>query len=347
MKVTSNQRAVIVGIFIFLGLAILILTILTLGSQKNAFAKSTGVKAFFGNVNGLQKGNNIWFSGVKVGTIKRVTLKGNGRVEVDMNIEDESIKYIPKDAKAKLSTDGLIGNKIIEIYGGSLENGQIESGDVLKNDKLLNTDEMMNTLSKNNDNLFEITNDFKVISKNLAEGKGSVGKLLTDETMYDQLNATTGILKKVSENLDKLSSNVSAYTSRLNDEGTLANDLVTDTVIFRKLRATVSQLQNVTASSDSVINNLQTTTANLNKGVTNLNEGLSNNKAPLGMLLHDEQAANNIKITLKNLQSGSKKLDEDLEALQHNFLLKGFFKKKAKREKEEGRVVIDTVVSDQ
>ncbi len=345
MKVSSNQRAIIVGIFVFLGLAIFILTVLTLGSQKNAFEKAITVKAFFGNVNGLQKGNNIWFSGVKVGTIKKVKLIADGKVEVDMNIEEQSVQYIPKDSKAKLSTDGLIGNKIIEIYGGSLSNGKIEPGDVLNNDKLLNTDEMMNTLSKNNDNLFAITNDFKVISGRLAEGKGSVGKLLTDETMYDQLNATTNILKRVSENLDKLSSHVSAYTSKLNDKGTLANDLVSDTVVFSKLRATVTQLQNVAASSDSVISNLKITSANLNKGVNNLNEGLNNNKAPLGMLLHDEQAAANIKTTLKNLQSGTKKLDEDLEAIQHNFLLRGFFRKKAKQDKEEGKVIFDTTVT--
>ncbi len=346
MKVSSNQRSVILGIFIFLGVAILILTILTLGSQKKAFEKSITVKAFFNNVNGLQKGNNIWFSGVKVGTIKKVILKGNGRVEVDMSIEEQSVQFIPKDAKAKLSSDGLIGNKIIEIYGGTTGSPKIEPGDVLNNDKLLNTDEMMNTLSKNNDNLLDITNDFKMVSSRLADGKGSVGKLLTDETMYDQLNATTVILKKVSDNLNRLSSNVSAYTSKLNDEGTLANDLVTDTVIFSKLRATVSQLQQVATISDSVMNNLKTTSSSLNKGVDNLNDGLSNNKTPIGMLLHDEQAAANIKATLKNLQSGTKKLDEDLEAVQHNFLLKGFFKKKAKRENESSTIVFDTTVTD-
>ena len=120
MKVNSNQRAVVVGIFIFLGLVILTITILTLGSQRKTFESTITVKAFFGNVNGLQKGNNIWFSGVKVGTIKRVELISDGKVEVDMNIEEQSVKFIPRDAKAKLSSDGLIGNKIIEIYGGTL-----------------------------------------------------------------------------------------------------------------------------------------------------------------------------------------------------------------------------------
>lgn len=338
MKSTGNTRAIIVGIFVFLGVAIFIITVLTLGSQHKTFERSITVKTFFENVNGLQKGNNVWFSGVKVGTIRKVNLKENGQVEVEMNIEEVSVKFIPKDVKAKLSSDGLIGNKIIEIYGGTPNGAKIEEGDIVGSDKLLSTDAMMNTLSKNNDNILAITNDFKLISGRIAAGKGSVGKLLTDETMVDQLNATTNILKRASENLEKLSANVSAYTAKLNNKGSLANDLVTDTVIFAKLRATVSQLQNVADSSQGVIANLKTT-GNI------INNGLNNKNTPAGMLLNDDQSANKIKITLQNLQSASKKLDDDLEALQHNFLLRGFFKKKAKQDKENSKTILDTVVT--
>ena len=131
MRSTGNRRAVVVGIFVLLGLAILVLTILTLGSQKKTFEKSITVKSFFENVNGLQKGNNIWFSGVKVGTIRRVNITGNHQVEVDMNLDQAAQQFIKKDAMAKISTDGLIGNKIVEIYGGTSKNGVIESGDVM------------------------------------------------------------------------------------------------------------------------------------------------------------------------------------------------------------------------
>jgi phospholipid/cholesterol/gamma-HCH transport system substrate-binding protein len=338
MKSTNNRRAVIVGIFTLLGLAIFIITILTLGSQRKTFEKSITVKSFFENVNGLQKGNNIWFSGVKVGVIKKVLITGKGLVEVDMNIEQQSKQFIRKDAKAKLSTDGLIGNKIIEIYGGTLTAAEIESGDILATDKLLSTDAMLNTLSQNNDNLLRITNDFKIISSRLVKGEGSIGKLLTDETMVNQINATTSTLQNTARNLERLSHNVSAYAAKLSNKGTLANDLVTDTVIFSRLRETVSQLQQVANTSQAAISNLE------NAGST-LNNRLNDKNSPVGMLLNDEQSANNIKITLQNLQSASKKLDEDLEAVQHNFLLRGFFKKKAKQEKAASRIVIDTVVS--
>ncbi|HSN07718.1 MAG TPA: MlaD family protein, partial [Hanamia sp.] len=231
MRSTGNRRAIVLGIFIFLGLAIFIWTVLTLGSQKNTFEKSIMVKTYFQNVNGLQKGNNIWFSGVKVGTIENVSLMGNGKVEVDMNIDEKSVPYIHKNAKAKLSTDGLIGNKIIEIYGGSSQVPAISSGDVLNNEELLSTDAMMATLSKNNDNLLAITGNLKSISNKMAEGKGSIGKLLNDNTFADELTKTVVTLRNASANLQQLSANVSHYTARLNDSGTFAKELVSDTVI--------------------------------------------------------------------------------------------------------------------
>jgi len=326
MRSTGNKRAIIVGIFIFLGVAIFIWTVLTLGSQKNTFEKSILVKTYFQNVNGLQKGNNIWFSGVKVGTIENVSLIGNEKVEVDMNIDQKSVPYIHKNAKAKLSTDGLIGNKIIEIYGGSSQSPAISNGDVLNNQELLSTDEMMSTLSKNNDNLLAITANLKIISNKMAEGQGSVGKLLNDETFANELTKTVVTLRNASANLQQLSANVSHYTARLNDSGTLANDLVSDTVIFSKLRSTVGQLQEVANKSSEVINSLQ--------GAANtVNEGLKNTNAPAGMLLGDEKTGAALKTTMENLQSASVKLNDDLEAVQHNFLLRGFFKKKAKVEK--------------
>lgn len=328
----------IVGMFVLAGVIIMVLTILTLGSQRKTFDKSITITSFFDNVNGLQKGNNIWFSGVKVGIIKKVYITGKGHVEVDMSISKDAVQYIRKDAKAKLSADGLIGNKIIEIYGGSPNTEQIEEGDILAADNLLSTDDMMLTLSKNNDNFLDITNDLKIITGKIAGGQGSIGKLLNDEALADQINATTLMLQKSAKNLEELTANVSSYTNKLNSKGSLTNDLVTDTVIFNRLRYTVKSLQAVADSSREAVNNLK-------KAGYTLNEGLQDKNAPLGMLLSDQESADKVKGTLNNLQDASKKLDESMEALQHNFLLRGFFKKKAKADREGMRVVLDTVVS--
>lgn len=335
MKSNRKNRGVVVGVFVTLGLIILVITILLLGSQRKTFESSIVIKAYFENVSGLQRGNNIWFSGVKVGTIKNVKITTNGLVEVSMNIDEVSKQFIRKDSKAKISTDGLIGNKIIEIYGGSLKLPEIEQGDILYADKMLSTDAMMNTLSQNNDNLLAITSDFKTISSRLVEGKGTLGKLLSDESTIDQINRTTVTLQNAMVNFQHMSANLSDYTSKLNKKGTLANDLVTDTIVFNSLRRTVTQLNEVANLSRKAVINFE------NAGNT-LYGSMGSKNTPIGILLNDDKMAENMRQTLQNLKDASKKLDEDLEALQHNFLFRGFFKN---REKDK-RVVLDTVVSD-
>lgn len=330
MKSTKNSRAVVVGIFILLGIAILVITILTLGGQRKTFEKSITVRAIFDDINGLQKGNNIWFSGVKIGTVKKISFYGNSQVEVDMNLQQNTRQYIRKNAKARISSDGLIGNKIIVLYSGAAKSPSVENGDMLGVEKAANPDEMMSTLQSNNKNLLEITNDFKVVSRGIAEGKGTAGRLLTDDRLIKDLQATMVMLRKASANAQNITSSVAEYASKLQTKGTLASDLVTDTIVFSRLKATATQLQEVSATAKSVVNNL-------NNATNGLGNSLNNKKTPVGMLLHDEDAAADIKVTLQNLQTSSIKLDENLEALQHNFLLRRFFKKKAKQEAQEAK----------
>ena len=330
MKSTKNSRAVIVGIFILLGIAILVVTILTLGSQRKTFQKSIVVRAVFDDINGLQKGNNIWFSGVKIGTVKKISFYGNSQVEVDMNIEENSKEYIRKNAKARISSEGLIGNRIIAIDPGAAKSPPVENGDMIGVEKAFSPDEMMNTLQSNNKNLLEITNDFKIVSRGIAQGKGTAGRLLTDNRLIDDLHATLLILRKTATNAQRITSSVADYASQLQRKGTLANDLVTDTIVFSRLKATATQMQEVSATANSVVTNLSNTTKNLNTSLNNRN-------TPVGMLLHDEDAATDIRVTLRNMQTASIKLNEDLEAVQHNFLLRRFFKKKAKKEAQEAK----------
>lgn len=339
MKSTKNSRAVIVGIFILIGIAILIVTILTLGGQRKTFEKSIVVRAVFDDINGLQKGNNIWFSGVKIGTVKKISFYGGSQVEVDMSIQANAQQYIRKNAKARISSEGLIGNKIIAIDPGAAKSPPIENGDMIGVERAINPDEMMSTLQSNNRNLLEITNDFKIVSRGIAEGKGTAGRLLSDERLINELQATMAMLRKASSNAQKISSSVANYASNLNRKGTLANDLVTDTTVFNSLKATATQMQEISATANSVVNNLNTAT-------NGLNATLNNRNTPVGLLLHDEDAAADIRVMLRNLQTSSIKLDENLEAVQHNFLLRGFFKKKAKKEAEEAKEKQVQVVSD-
>jgi phospholipid/cholesterol/gamma-HCH transport system substrate-binding protein len=118
-----------------------------------------------------------------------------------------------------------------------------------------------------------------------------------------------------------LVANVSDYTARLTAKGSLTNDLITDTVLFARLRSTVRQIDALSATAGQVVGNLQATSENLNQRLTDPS-------SPAGLLLNDKETAAEIRATIKNLQTSTKKLDENMEALQHNFLLRGFFRKR-------------------
>jgi phospholipid/cholesterol/gamma-HCH transport system substrate-binding protein len=316
MNESQNKRAVIVGVFVIVGLVFLLSGVLIVGNLRETFNRKMELISLFDDISGLQPGNNIWFSGVKIGTVSSMNFHGKSQVEVGMNIATKARQYIRKDAKVKLSNDGLIGNKILVIYGGTEGFAEVQEGDTLEVEKTFTSEDMINTAQENNKNILAITNDVKAITKKLAAGEGSMGKLMNDTLIYTNINATIVSLQKASVKAEKMLGSLMEFSSELNKKGTLANELVTDTVVFKSVKASVLQLQQIADTATVFIANLKETSANPNTAI--------------GVLLHDEQAGAYLKESLKNLESSSKKLDEDLEAVQHNFLLRGFFKKRAK-----------------
>lgn len=318
----QSKRSVIVGIFVFVALIIFILGVMTLGGQKSLFNRGATISANFREVNGLQAGNNVWFAGVKVGTVQEIAFEPNGTVRVDMNIEKKYQSIIKKDAKAKVGADGFIGNKLVILSGGSPSAGVVDDGTVLAAEQALGMEEMMATLQENNRNLLTITSNFKTLSDQMVSGKGTVGKLLNDEQLFNDLQQSITTIKVATASAQQMVANANNYTSKLTAKGSLANDLVTDTVIFARLRSTVREIDALSDRANAV---MQT----LNDASANLSQKLNDNASPVGLLLNDKQTAEEIKATIRNLQAGTQKLDENMEALQHNFLFRGFFKKRA------------------
>ena len=320
----ENKKAITVGIFLFIGILIFLLGVFTLGGQRKTFVKSFQLNVVFDDIQGLKVGNNVWFSGVKVGIIKKIEFYGTSQVKVTLNVEEEAHKYIHKDAKASISSDGLIGNKIVVIDGGSPKFPFIEDGDLIAVNKTLSTDDIMKTLQVNNKNLNDITRDFKLLASNLVEGKGTLGALLTDQQIADDFKAIVKNLERTTASTNRMASELSAFSSKLNTKGGLADELLTDTVVFAKLRSSIVELQKTAASTAKMTENLDHASGQLTK---------SDNA--VGILLNDPKAADQVKTLMNNLETSSKKLDENMEALQHNFLLRGYFKKKAKEEAKE------------
>ncbi len=322
----QNKRAIITGIFIALGLLILVVTVFTLGGQKDTFVKKITLHALFDDISGLQAGNNVWVSGVKIGTVKAIQLKGNAAVDVTLNIDRQALPFIHKNSKVKISTDGFIGNKIVVIYGGTENAAAIEKDDYLAAEKIPGTDEMMATLQENNKNLLEITNNFKKISKNIADGTGTIGTLINDKTLVesmqsavDTLKAAVGDIKAASTKSNEFMGNLVLFSQHLDQENSTIHRLITDTTMYTGLSIGVAKFKEAANAAAAMADALKITAGKL-----------SQNTSPIGMLLNDNVSADHLRAVFKNLETSSQKLDEDLEALQHNFLLEGFFKHRAK-----------------
>jgi phospholipid/cholesterol/gamma-HCH transport system substrate-binding protein len=293
--------------------------------MRKSFISKVTVKSIFDDVNGLQKGNNVWFSGVKVGVVKSIHFYDNSKVEVTLSIEEKSQQYIRKDATVKISTDGFIGNRIVVISGGSHQAPAIEEGDLLVVKKEDGQQDILNTLQANNKNILVITNDLKAITHKLKQGEGSIGKLLNDDKLYQDLDKTLITLQKTSANAQKLTVSLNEYGDKLNQKGGLANDLATDTLIMGSVRSTVAKLNETASNTRTLVAKLQQTA----------NELTPSAKSPMGVLLHDEMTATQLKTTVQNLESSSQKLDENLKALQSNFLFRRYFRKKKQSDKED------------
>lgn len=329
MDAAENRKSIIVGIFVLLGVAVFVIGILTLGGQNKSFVKSFKISAIFTDVAGLKKGNNVWFSGVKVGTIKAVRFTGGAKVDVDMSIDAATQQYIHRNALAHISSDGLIGNKIIVIDGGSPQAPIVQDGDVLQAAKLLSTDDIMATLQKNNENLLAITGDFKTLGHQILAGKGTVGALLADSSMAMQLRAAMRNLQATTATASRMAVQLDAFSHKMNTKGGFADKLLTDTVAYSNIQQSIAKLK-------EAANNATILTDNLNKTSNKLNS----TDNILGVLLNDPKGAVKVQSTLNYLQQSSIKLNDDLEAVQHNFLLKGFFKKreKAKQDSLKGKI---------
>lgn len=320
----DNKKTVTVGVFVLIGIIILVTGILTLGAQQKAFVRSYKVYAVFDDVGGLQTGNNVWFSGVKIGTVKKIHFYGDSQVEIEMNLDSNTQGFIRKNSKATISSDGLIGNKIIVIYGGSNEAQAIEQGDRLEAVMPLDTDKMMETLQENNVNLVTITNDLKMLTGKIASGEGIVGALLTDSTLVQNFRSLMTDLDRTASNTNQMTAELARFSKKLNQKGTPIDELLNDTTLVSSLRVSTKTLEATMQEANSAAGNLQEAT-----------EKLKTPDNTAGMILNDEEFAGYLKGTMGNLEDGTASFNETLDAMRHHWFFRRAFRRSEKAKAEE------------
>lgn len=189
---TGNK--VKLGIFITAGSVLLLVAIYFIGARQHMFDRTIMVTGVFKDASGLMVGNNVRFLGINIGTIEGISIMTDSTVQVNMQIEEGIQKFIKTDSKAIISSEGLMGNKAISLTPGDSRT-VIKDGDSLATIKPADMDMIMAKLNKTVDNASVITGDMAVITNNIRNGKGSVGKLFSDTVFAENLDQTLVNLK--------------------------------------------------------------------------------------------------------------------------------------------------------
>jgi phospholipid/cholesterol/gamma-HCH transport system substrate-binding protein len=203
METHTQKFKVRLGLFIAVGLAVFVIAIFIIGKQKNLFNPVFKLSTTFYNISGLEVGNNIRFSGINVGTVDNIEIINDSTVQVDMLIRKNVQQFIKTDCEAGIGSAGLIGDRILIITQGSSDAPLAEDGQQIFSKEPVETDAIMTSLKVTTDNAVIISTQLAAIMININSGTGTLGRLIQDSTIAENINQTVVNLKKSSKGLDE------------------------------------------------------------------------------------------------------------------------------------------------
>ena len=329
-----TENTVKLGLFITIAVALFIAAVYLIGSQENMFGATLRISSIFGNVNGLQPGNNVRYSGINVGTVESIILLNDSTVQVNMKLDKEVQPYIKKDAVASIGSDGLVGSMLVNISPGKGPEPMLEEGDVIASYSRVETEELLNTLGKTNENIALISNDLLRITNYMTRGKGTLALLLRDTQLAIGLREAIFNLQATSRSLAATGGQLQRLVGEVEEGSGLLNQLLYDTTVITNLNASISQIDTLAEKAAPVLIELRrsaediaASSAILKSAMQQLAEG----EGAATLLLRDTAFANNLEQTMQHIEEGTARFNENMEAMRHNFLFRRYFKKKGKK----------------
>lgn len=311
------------GIFVLAGTALLIIGLYMLGSKQDLFSRNITVSTTFQQVGGLRPGNNVRYAGINVGTVKRISIVSDTAVLVEMAVRVEEAAHIRENAIASLGSDGLMGNKLVNIGPGEGDGAAIHEGSTLRSSVPLDTDMMMRTLDRTNMNMAAITDDLRMLSQRLNT-PGSLVHLLSDTLLSGDLRASLEDLRQAAEHARNASASVDAVMNDVRAGKGAIGTLVGDPGAEDQVRQWLGSMELLADSLASASAQIDRFTAALNS------------PGSLGHVLSQDTAvAGDVRRMLRQLAQSSVVLEEDLKALQGNWFFRKYFKEKAKNDMKE------------
>jgi phospholipid/cholesterol/gamma-HCH transport system substrate-binding protein len=231
-------------LFIISTVAILAAGSFLIGERQSLFTPTYRVMTTFKTVTGLSEGAEVRIGGIRRGTVKRILLptRPDGEMTVLMNLETSTRAVVRSDSIASIGTDGLLGNKFVNVSFGSDAAPAIASGDRIASAPPLDISDLMNKTNQILDatkdtmgNVQESADHLKDISGKIDRGEGTMGALVNDKQMYTRLNSATMQAQQgaaaFTEDMDALKHNVflrGFFNSRGYDDPTkLTEHLIT------------------------------------------------------------------------------------------------------------------------
>lgn len=315
-----------VGLFVVFGTLVLVAALYFIGNRQHIFSKNIEVYAVFQNVNGLQLGNNVRYSGINVGTVGKIEMIDEATIVVQMMVEEKTGAFIKQDAIATIGSDGLVGSMVINILPGKENLLAITSGDTIATYSKIGADDMLSTLNVTNENAALLTADLLKITNNILKGEGALGALITDSLLTKDIRLTLKNLKQTTDGANRLIASLNYKFSKIDMEESAVGVLLNDTIVGNQMQRMVSNLELSSETITETTKQLETMMSEINSAESTFN-----------YLTKDETLPKTIESTMQEIKEASQKLNENMEALKHNFLFRSYFRKQAREAKKKDK----------
>ncbi len=277
-----------VGIVVTAGLAVIFSVILFAGNIARLFTPQEMVYAEFSDVKGLRPGAPVWFAGVQIGSVRSLRFEGGEKITTALSIDRSALSYLKKDSYASILTMGLLGDKYVEISPGSRETAPLQRGDMLIGSSRS-----------------EIAEELKRAFEGIETGKGSLARLLHEDTLYRDLSVSVKDIKIFAEMLKS-------------SEGTISRVIKDPTLYDRFVKASESLdafAEKLAASRGTVHKMVEDASLyeNMNGAAIRLNailEKIEKGEGSVGKLVNDKELADELRSTLKEINDLAKDMKE-------------------------------------
>jgi phospholipid/cholesterol/gamma-HCH transport system substrate-binding protein len=240
---------------------------------------------------------------------------------------------IRRNALASLGADGLMGNKVINIVPQQGMADYAVDGDLLPSRKAVDFDDIMRTLAGTSENIGTISEGLKLTVARINNSQG-LWKLLADSSLDLSLRKTARNLQTATGNAAIMAGDIRDMVADVKAGKGNAGILLRDSAMSLSLQETIKQLEDVVSNANRLATDLDKITQNIDREV-------QQGEGSVNLVLKDTALAGNISRTLVNVEKGTAAFNENMEAMKHNWLFRGYFKKqekeKAKQQQAAGK----------